>query len=109
MTNMRRTYGGKMDGSQPWWLATLVLQPLSARPLAFMLTASVFAVAACSAETPSGPEIGQQSRAPTSFPNPNSILDNFNRPDQGPPPSASWSNEYGEAGLKVISNQLAAS
>lgn len=36
------------------------------------------------------------------------LLDNFNRADVGPPPSASWTTAFGTTGLKVLSNQLAA-
>lgn len=34
------------------------------------------------------------------------ILDNFNRANEGPPPSASWANSL-NYGLKVVSNQMA--
>lgn len=35
------------------------------------------------------------------------IVDTFNRADTGPPLSAAWENGFGDAGLKVVSNQAA--
>lgn len=39
-----------------------------------------------------------------------SVLDDFNRANEGPPPSANWTTDFdgsGAAGLKVVSNQCA--
>lgn len=42
------------------------------------------------------------------FPAVSSLLDDFNRADEGPPPSANWSGvDGGDTGLSVVSNQLA--
>ncbi len=47
---------------------------------------------------------------PPSFPV-NGILDNFNRADEGPPPSANWSSSIvsGHNGMKVAGNQAVSS
>jgi len=37
-----------------------------------------------------------------------SIVDNFNRTNEGPPPSSSWSSIAGISGVKVISNECGA-